>query len=148
MVAGCGTANPPVAVLPPVGPDSIAPSEPASEGVLQVYSARIPADTDVNFEEFFANDDFGGALFPLEPAHTDYTIYTEAGQVFKHVHNARNLDDAQPALVTLPPGNYKIEAQAKDIDPGTLTVVVPVTIQAGRTTHVHLDGDERLTAIK
>lgn len=139
-LAGCGT-TPQLVVLPPVGPDSPAPVEPGPVGVLQVYSARVPENTDVNFQEFFANDDFGANRFPLEPAHTDYTIYTPAGQVFEHVRNARNLDDAQPALVTLPGGAYNIEAEAKDAGPGTFSVVVPVTIQAGRATHVHLDGD-------
>ena len=73
-------------------------------------------------------------------------MYTENGRVYKRVQNARDLDDAQPALLTLPPGTYKIEAEAKGVDPGTLTVVAPVTIQARRITHVHLDG-QRLAVV-
>jgi hypothetical protein len=143
-ITGCQSAS--LVAVPPVGPDSIASNKSDSEGILQVYSARLPAITDVNFEEFFANDDVAGNPFPLAPAHSDYTIYTETGSVFERVHNARNLADAQPALVTLPTGTYKIEAQAKGVDPGTFPAVVPITIQAGRTTHVHLDGEEHLTA--
>jgi len=97
----------------------------------------------VNFEEYFANNDFGGNRFPHEPAHTDYTILTDDGHVFERVQNARNPNDAKPALVTLPAGTYKIEAQGKYTDPGTVVVLVPVTIQAGQLTKVQLDGDWR-----
>jgi hypothetical protein len=145
LLAGCGT-TPQLVVLPTVGPDTVASPQTQSSGVLQVYSARAPADTDMNFDEFFANDDFGGNSFPVEPAHTDYTIYTQAGQVFQRVHNARNLDDPQPSLVTLPGGTYRIEAQMKDANPGTVPVVVPVIIEAGRVTQVHLDGNYRTHA--
>jgi len=140
VLTGCGT-TPQIAVLAPVGPNSAAPPEPEHMGVLQVYSARPLAVTDVNFEEFFANDDFGGNEFPVEPAHTDYTICKQDGQVLEHVRNARNLDDPQPALVTLPEGEYNIKAQAKDANPGTFAVMVPVIIETGRATQVHLDGD-------
>ncbi len=145
LLAGCGT-TPQLVVLPTVGPDTFASPQSQRSGFLQVYSARVTADTDANFDEFFANDDFGGNQFPVEPAHTDYTIYTQAGQVFERVHNARNLDDPQPSLVTLPGGTYKIEAQKKDANPGTVPVVVPVIIEAGRVTQVHLDGDYRTHA--
>ena len=140
VLAGCGATSE-LAVHPPVGPDSTAPLDLEPLGVLQVYSAKLPADTDVNFQEFFANDDFGGNRFPLEPAHSDYTISTRAGQVLARVHNARGLNGAQPTLVTIPAGAYKIEAQAKDTNPGTFPVVVPIIIQAGRTTRVYLDGE-------
>ena len=140
VLAGCST-TPQVAILAPVGPDSPAPTGSERQGILQVYSARVPANTDVNFETFFANDDFGGNRFPNEPAHTDYTIYTPDGQVFERVRNARNLDDPKPALVTLPEGKYNIVVRAKDANPGTVRVLVPVTIQAGRTTHVDLERD-------
>jgi hypothetical protein len=101
----------------------------------------VPADTDINFEEFFADDDFGGNQFPLEPAHTDYSIYTQDGQLVHRVHNAWNLDDGQPARVTLPEGAYEVHALAKDANPGTFRVVVPVLVQAGCTTRVYIDGD-------
>lgn len=149
VLAGCGSTSG-LVVLPPVGPDAMAhtttPPDPQHLGILRVYSARGPADKDVNFQEFFANDDFGGNRFPREPAHTDYTIFTEDGQVFARVHNARNPSDPQPTAETLPAGTYKIEAQAKDADPGNIAVLVPVTIQAGRVTQVHLDGDWRYRA--
>ena len=142
VLSGCGTTSGLVA-LPPVGPQTAAVTETHGSGILQVYSARPLAVQDVNFEEFFANNDFGGNRFPHEPAHTDYTILTEEGRVFERVKNARNPDDAQPAAVTLPAGTYKVKAQAKYTDPGTVAVLVPVTIQPGQMTQVHLDGDWR-----
>ena len=43
--------------------------------------------------EWLWNNDFGKNEFLSEPAHTDYTIYAQNGEVFKHVRNARNLND-------------------------------------------------------
>jgi hypothetical protein len=140
LLAGCGTSSE-LVVLPPVAPDAPAPHVPTGLGALQVYSARVPAVTDVNYQEFFADDDFGGNLFPVEPAHSDYTIYTESGQLFDHVRNASNPDDPLPATVSLPKGDYKIEALEKNVNPGDIPVLVPITIQPGRMTRVYLDID-------
>ena len=56
------------------------------------------------------NNDFGKNEFLYEPAHTDYTIYAQNGEVFRHVRNARDPNDQAPTLVTLPAGSYKVEA--------------------------------------
>ena len=53
------------------------------------------------------------------------------------MRNARNPNDGEPALVSLPPGRYEILAQAQDWA-GTVEVTVPVVIRAGRTTTAHL----------
>ena len=57
-----------------------------------IYSARTPADVDVNMAEWRYNNDFGKNEFLYEPAHTDYTIYARNGEVFKHVRNARSIE--------------------------------------------------------
>jgi hypothetical protein len=85
------------------------------------------------------DNDFGKNEFQYDPAHTDYTIYSQGGALLKRVRNARNPDDGEPALVPLPPGLYDIQAQAEDYA-RTVEVKVPVVIQAGRTTAVHLAG--------
>jgi hypothetical protein len=85
-------------------------------------------------EEFFYNNDFGRNDFLYEAAHTHYTIYTQDGKVFEHVKNARNYEDPQPALVSLPPGRYQIEARARNYG----WVTIPVVIEANKLTVVNL----------
>lgn len=101
---------------------------------------------DVNLGDYFWNIDGGRNDFVKEPrpwpsqrdmyeaAHTDYTIYTQDGKVFEHVKNARNYEDPQPALVSLPAGSYKIEARAHDYG----WVTVPVVIETNKLTVVNL----------
>jgi hypothetical protein len=136
---GCASSRQ-VAVLEPVGPAPAGRPGAAREGVLQVYSARQKADVDVNEEEFRYNNDFGRNDFLYEPAHTDYTIYTPQGKLVEHVKNARDPEDAQPALVALPAGTYKVKAQA-EINGTPTTVMVPVQIAPGRCTPAYLEGD-------
>jgi hypothetical protein len=64
------------------------------------------------------------------------------GRLLKRVRNARDGNDREPTLVSLPPGRYEIQAEAEDYA-GTLEVRVPVIIQAGRTTAAHLSGGWR-----
>lgn len=123
-LAGCGTFH--YEALSPVGPDPTAIIEAQRQGVLEVYTADVnPASS----------------RLPLQSAHTDYTIFLNDGWFSKRVHNARNMSDARPKLVELAPGTYNIEAQARDANQGTFTIVVPVVIEAGRTTKVYLDGE-------
>ncbi len=134
------TSGPKVVVLPAVGPGAKESKLALDQGLLQVYSARASADVDVNREEFFWNDDFGKNNFLYEPSHTDYTICGHDGQVLQRVHNARNWEDGTPTLVKLPPGEYKVEAQAEESGGITIKVEVPVVIQAGHVTTVRLSG--------
>jgi hypothetical protein len=139
-LAGCASA-PKVAVLAPVGPSPAEHSAVMSGGFLQVYSAQRKADIDLVTEEWRWNNDFGKNQFLTEPAHTEYTIYAQDGGVLKRVPNARDADDAEPTLLMLPTGTYKVEAQAEDRREGTVTVTIPVVIQKGQTTVAHLEGD-------
>jgi len=144
IVAGCTTSKP--VMLPSAGPNAVAVYEPPGMGTLQVYSARELADNDVNFQEFFANDDLEGNDFPHNPAHSDYSIYGANGKLVRQVHNTRDADDPRPALVELPAGTYSIRAEAKGADPEAFPALIDVTIKAGEITQVFIDGDSHLNA--
>ena len=139
-LAGCASA-PPVVVVDPVGPGPTAGSQKQGNGSLVVYSARALADVDVNRETWLWNNDFGKNEFLYEPAHTGYTIFAQNGEVLRHVHNASNLDDETPRLVTLPPGTYKVEAAAINCDGDRVMALMTVVIEPGQTTIAHLEGD-------
>ena len=61
--------------------------------------------------------------------------------MLEQVRNANGMNDADPTMVKLSPGVYKVEAKAKDYDDVNWTVMVPVLIKPGLTTTVHLDGN-------
>ncbi len=132
-LTGCASSAP-LTVSGPVGPAPDGRTEASGSSSLQVYSARVRAPADVYKEEFLWNNDFGRNDFLYEPAHSDYTIYTQDGKVLRHVHNARGPDDPQPAVVPLPPGNYEVKAKARGI--GMITI--PVVVEVGKQTTVNL----------
>jgi hypothetical protein len=136
-VAVClvGCASPAqVTVAEPVGPAPTPAAITSASSELQVYSARERVPFDPNMEAFRFNNDYGRNDFLYEPAHTDYTIYTKAGKVYERVKNARNYEDPQPAIVTLPPGEYRIMAKARDFG----WVTIPVIIEPHKVTMVNL----------
>ncbi len=139
-VAGCASA-PQVAVTDPVGPGPMAGAPGMGDGSLVIYSARTPADIDINRETWLWNNDFGKNEFMYEPAHASYTILAQNGEVLRHVHNARSLNDDTPRLVTLPSGTYKVEAPAINCDGDRVTALLTVVIKPGQTTIAHLEGD-------
>src|SRR5664280_1092219 len=57
-LVGCASA-PRVVVTEPVGPGPLAGSPGTGDGSLVIYSARAPADIDVNVAEWRYNNDFG-----------------------------------------------------------------------------------------
>ena len=114
-----GTKNP--VVLEPVGPRPLSSYRGKAHGFLKVYSA-----TD-------AHGDGDTVYYP----HTAYSIYSEDGKLVKKVRNANSSTDEEPDLVTLPEGSYAVEAEAEH----QASVKVPVIIEGGRLTSVHLDGD-------
>lgn len=139
-LAGCA-AVPNVAVIEPVGPAPSENPEAQGDGSLVIFSARTPAVADLNMETWRWNNDFGRNEFRYEPAHTDYTVYTRAGEVVQRVSNAHDLKDETPSLVTLPAGAYRVEAEAVNCDGNPVSVILPVVIKSGQTTTVHLEGD-------
>jgi hypothetical protein len=139
-LAGCASASR-VVVVEPVGPAPSQASPGKADGSLAIYSARTPAGVDANMAEWRWNNDFGKNEFLYEPAHSDYTIYTRNGEVFKHVRNARDQSDGAPRLVLLPAGVYKVEAEAVDCSLERVKVLMTVVIKPGQTTLAYLQGD-------
>jgi hypothetical protein len=142
-VAFCGalcSASARITVLERVGPDPNLGARDSTEGFLEVYSAREQAPIDVNAETFFYNNDFGKNEFLRTPAHTTYSIYAADGRLLQRVRNHTGMNDDQPTLVKLAPGDYRIRAEAEDSAGLTMTVMVPVCVEPGMTTTVHLDG--------
>ena|ERR1035437_1194764 len=138
-LVGCASA-PRVVVMEPVGPGPMAGSQGMGDGSLVIYSARTPANVDVNTETWLQNNDFGKNEFLNEPAHTDYIIYAQNGEVLQHVRNARNVSDDMPTLVSLPSGSYKVEAQGMDCDSSRVKVLMTVVIKSGQTKMAYLEG--------
>jgi len=138
-LVGCAAATQ-VAMLDEVGPRPTLVPQRSGDGYLQVYTARERAPIDVNAEEFFWNNDFGRNAFLHTAAHTSYSIYAPDGRLLERVRNTTGMNDANPTLVKLPLGVYRVEAKAEDYEDVTVTVMVPVRIEPGLTTRVHLDG--------
>jgi hypothetical protein len=138
-VTGCASVSR-VVVVEPVGPGPTEGSHGTGEGALVIYSARASADVDINMAEWRWNNDFGKNEFLYEPAHSDYTIYAQNGELIKRVRNARNLNDETPTAVALPAGSYKVEAEAVNCDRDRVKVLMTVVIQPGQTTLANLEG--------
>ena len=120
-------AAPPIA-LAPVGPRPFAArTSSARTGSLQVFSSLEEQSDDQNQENSGAS--------PFWYQHTDYTIYDAKGKLVKHVDNTAGHYSTSPRLVSLRPGNYAVSARDKE----WRSVTVPVVIERGRTTKVHLD---------
>ena len=123
----CGCSSTPVA-LAPVGPNPNGLLSTDTTGQLEVYSA-LQKCRDGN--EFDTN--------PLWYQHTDYVVCDQNGKAIRHVSNSVGHYAQRPRSIRLPPGQYLVKAQAKDY----LIAVVPVVIEPGRTTRVHLDAKWR-----
>lgn len=116
-LAGCTLTRQNVS-LPPVGPaPAFVQGARAPEGWLVVYSAL--------------DDDMSLSDDPIYP-HSGYKIYSLDGTRLEYVNN--NL--AEPDTVSLPPGEYIVIASATSFN----VVTLPVVIEDGKTTDVHLDG--------
>jgi hypothetical protein len=117
LLLGCSS---PSVVLAPVGPSPAAPGNTSGDGQLEVFSA-VRGHTEGNNPTWYQ--------------HTDYYIYNEQNQSVKRVDNKVGHYDRAPRMIELPAGNYNVKARAKDY----LWVKVPVVVEAGKTTEVHLD---------
>jgi hypothetical protein len=139
-LVGCASA-PRVVVDQPLGPAPMGVAQGSGEGSMVIYSARTPVNVDLNMVEWRWNDDFGKNAFLNQPAHSDYTIYSQNGEVFRRVRNARDANDETPTVVTLPAGSYKVEAEAVNCDANQVKVLMAVVITPGQTTVARLEGD-------
>lgn len=117
LMAGCASA-PPTIVHETVGP-ALAAGNEERNGFLTVYSATA-----------WMTDDDGPRLL----RHTDYDIDAADGILFKQVSNL----DEEPTRIILPKGDYTIVAQSDTFG----TVRVPVAIDAGKLTVLHLEGEK------
>jgi hypothetical protein len=125
LLLGCSTMH--VAVAP-VGPNPAGERNPAEKnGRLQVFSVFVGHSEGDN---------------PTWYRHADYDLFTSEGRPVQHVDNAIGHYERAPRLVALPPGKYVVKAAANDY----LRVEVPVVIEPGRITRVHLDGAWRPAA--
>jgi hypothetical protein len=124
LLVGCSST--PVA-LAPVGPNPVDIESMDSKGALQVFSSLTGRSEGDN---------------PTWHKHTEYYIYNLHGKLLKHVDNTIGHYENAPRPVALPAGRYLVKAHAKDY----FWVNVPVTIERGRTTRVHLDDNWKLPA--
>lgn len=112
-------------VLAPVGPPThqrVAASTGSPSGSLVVFSALDPSP------HFNA--------LPYRTFYSDYRVFSESGALLQRVHNDNGTSLDGPKTVTLPPGNYRVVANAN----GYGVVTVPVVIVDHETTTVHLEG--------
>ncbi|MGO9587181.1 MAG: hypothetical protein ACLP2Y_13375 [Limisphaerales bacterium] len=126
LLTGC--ASTPV-VLAPVGPDPRGYSSKGSQGQLLVYSAW---------------QGHGEGDNPCYYQHSDYYIYQTSGKLVRHVENIVGHYAQSPRLEFLPAGKYIVQARARGY--GNVWIKVPVVIQDGQTTRVHLDNGWRVPA--
>ena len=127
LLAGCASDNRNKVALDTVGP---APAQtpaigPSTNGNLAVYSAyrRTP--------DFDTRD-------PYRPEYSDYRIYNVDGKFLRNIHNDSGTFLQDPASVPLVPGKYRIVARAN----GFGFITVPILIEAGQSTVLHLEGGD------
>jgi hypothetical protein len=107
-----------------VGPNPVQSASSAGAGYLRVFSKQEPM-----------TEGFDGGANPTYYQPSDYRVYDGRGKLVRYVSNSAGKYDPTPRLVSLAPGSYIVKARAKDY----LAVQVPVVIQRGQTTSVHLD---------
>ena len=121
MVFSTGCASHPVAVAA-VGPNpAVTGGDTAAMGQLEVISplqGRTEGDNPVWYQ------------------HADYLVCNAAGRKLFRVDNAAGHYERAPRVLALRAGRYLVRARAK----GYLLVQVPVVVEPGRITRVHLDG--------
>ena len=122
FVTSC--VNKPLA-LAPIGPNSTVRSSGGIEGYLQVFSATQKSAPVVSDDSW------------LLDLHTGYDIYGQSGKESRFVPNHMSNLDTSADTVTLLAGTYNIVAESTWYG----LVTVPVFIQEGKTTAVHLDNN-------
>jgi hypothetical protein len=126
IIGGCASIPMPLSI---VGPDPTSRAVSRPKGYLRVFSATEKAP-------LAAGDDALDYTFPLN-LHMGYEVTDEFGKCVKYVANRMTDMDEWPDQVTLPAGKYRIVAHSTWCG----LVSVPVDIERGKTTVIHLDGD-------
>ncbi len=117
LLFGCATA--PLA-LAPVGHNPAGVQANTTSGKLEVFSALEPqseGDT------------------PFWYQHEDYVVRNLKGKRVRYVDNSVGYYESAPRIISLPPGRYRVRANAAD----GRQADIPVVIEPGRITRVHLD---------
>ena len=140
LLVGCASA-PTVARLGPVGPSPANVATDSDLGSLQVYSACEKSGDRPELIQWEWDYPWNRSAFTHGVAHTDYIIRTAEGTTLQYVRNASTFSDPTPAVVSLPPGHYNLEADAEDADGRTAPVLLQVLIEPGKTTVAHLTGN-------
>jgi hypothetical protein len=141
LLAGCAS-TPQFAELQPVGPAPAGPRKGCPVGRLQVYSAPQAEPIQMEGGEWWRWDTaYASKRLPRGIAHSSYLIRTNGGHLVEYVRNAKSAMDPIPTVVTLPPGQYEVQAQAEAPDGSINRVLLSVVIQPGKTTVVHLVGN-------
>lgn len=126
LLAGC--VSTPIA-LAPVGPGPMGRSDTGSKGQLLVYSAR---------------EGHGEGNNPAYYQPADYYLCNQRGKPIRRINNVMGHYVQVPRPVSLPAGKYFVQSRAKGF--GNLWIKVPVVIQPGETTIVHLDNGWKIPA--
>jgi hypothetical protein len=118
--------GPRVTVHSPVGPDPSVAARPSEMGNLEVFVGDME------------NPDF--ATDPSSYAtRAEYKIYDGRGGLIKTVDFSKSADfGIDPRIIPLPPGRYGIKVETDAANDAWTRL--PVIIESGRTTEVHLDG--------
>lgn len=122
----CGCMGSPTQ-LSTVGPDPAGRAWAGAKGGLQVFSA-----TETRANELVTVD-YHGYFHP----HSGYDVKDESGKTVRFVPNHASIMDEWPEQVALPAGHYNVVAESARCG----LVTVPVLIEPGKTTVVHLDGN-------
>lgn len=118
-VLGASCASAPPTIVHEVAGPAFAAINQEHNGFLAVYSAT----------EWTTNDDG-----PAQLTYSAYQVDSIDGSLFKEVANG----DWEPTRVTLPKGTYTVMAWSDTAG----EVSVPVTIETGRTTVLHLEQEK------
>lgn len=116
LLNGCST---PVSVAT-VGPNPVNLTDNSDSGRLQVFSALVGRTEGNN---------------PTWYQHRGYVILDRNGKTVMHVGNQVGKYDPSPQVVSLKPGKYVVKAESQDY----LSVEIPVQVERGRITRLHLD---------
>jgi len=122
LASGCAY-NRPLVLQTAVGSSPFETGTGSPEGRLAVYST---VDTGLSSDP------------DATAHHSDYRIYSADGKQLKYVHNWVGTFIEDPAVVSHAPGRYNVVARAA----ASGTVTVPIFIETGKTTSVHLDGSK------
>ncbi|MDR3457669.1 MAG: hypothetical protein P4N60_09500 [Verrucomicrobiae bacterium] len=125
LLAGCASHS---TALSPAGPSPasrIAAAAENSKGYLQVFSATEKSLPSASDDQVYFN------------LHSGYEINDATGKCVKFVANHASDLDEWPNQVTLPSGNYNLVAQSSAYG----QVTVPIVVETGKTTIVHLDNN-------